>query len=283
MMGVKTKQAISATIVYVVLSAGAVVMIVPLLWTISTSLKTLQQLVIWPPEWIPDPVAWENYVEIFHLQPLVLYFRNSLFIVVANVLGGIITCSFVAYGFARIQFPGRDAIFVLLLSTMMMPYIVRLIPLFIIYHRINWIGTFLPLVVPPLLGRSPFYIFLLRQFLLGIPNELSDAARIDGCNDLGIWLRIIVPLTKPALAAVAIFSFQGAWGNFLAPLIYLGNKPEFRPLAVGLYYFHAATHDLPETHYLMAMSTLMILPVMMIFALGQQYFIRGVTFSGLKG
>jgi multiple sugar transport system permease protein len=274
---------VSRMLIHLILLLGAVVMIIPLIWTLSTSLKTLQQIAVWPPEWIPNPVMWTNYIEVFQAAPVALWLRNSLVIVIANVIGSVITCSFVAYGFARLEFPGREPLFLLLLSTLMMPYIVRLIPLFVLYNQIGWINTFLPLVVPPLLARNPFFIFLLRQFFMGIPSELSDAARIDGCSEFGIWWRIVMPLSKPALAAVTIFSFQQAWDNFLAPLVYMAGRPDLRPLSVGLYLLRGGAGQLPDTHYMMALSTLMILPMLVIFALGQRYFIQGVTLTGLKG
>ena len=204
-------------------------------------------------------------------------------LVVANVIGSVVTCSFVAYGFARTRFPGRDLLFLLLLSTLMVPYVVRLIPLYIIYGQLGWLNTFLPVTIPNLLGRNPFFIFLLRQFFMGIPNELSDAARIDGCSDFGIWWRIVMPLSKPALAAITIFAFRDAWDNFLAPLVYLAGRPDLRPLAVGLYTLRGGGGQLPDTHYMMALSVLMILPMLVLFASGQSYFIQGVTLTGLKG
>lgn len=273
----------SHSILHLLLISGSVVMLIPLVWTVSTSLKTMQQIAVWPPEWIPDPVMWRNYIDVFDAAPVMLWLRNSMVLVVANVAGSVITCSFVAYGFARMRFPGRDALFLLLLSTLMMPYIVRLIPLYVLYNQIGWINTFLPVTVPPLLARNPFFVFLLRQFFMGIPEELSDAARIDGCSEFGIWWRIVMPLSKPALAAVTIFAFQQAWDNFLAPLVYLAGRPDLRPLAVGLYLLRGGAGQLPDTHYMMALTTLMILPMLIIFALGQRYFIRGVTLSGLKG
>lgn len=269
--------------IHTVLLAGSLIMVIPLLWTLSTSLKTPQQIAIWPPEWIPNPVKWSNYIEVFGAAPVTLWIRNSLVIVVANVFGSVVTCSLVAYGFARMRFPGRDALFILLLSTLMMPYIVRLIPLYVFYSQIGWLNTFLPVTVPQLLARNPFFIFLLRQFFRGIPFELSDAARIDGCGEFGIWWRIIMPLSKPALAAVAIFAFRDAWDNFLAPLIYLAGAPHLRPLAVGLYTLRGGGGQLPDTNYLMALSTLMVIPMLIMFAMGQRYFIRGVTLSGIKG
>ncbi|OUC08205.1 hypothetical protein RY27_10365, partial [Litorilinea aerophila] len=207
----RTQVLLGHLILHAILIAGSVMMLIPLAWTISTSLKTMQQIAVWPPEWIPNPVMWRNYIEVFQAAPVTLWLRNSLVIVAANVIGSVITCSFVAYGFARVQFPGRDALFLLLLSTLMMPYIVRLIPLYVIYNQIGWINTFLPVTIPQLLGRNPFFIFLLRQFFRGIPFELSDAARIDGCSEFGIGWRIVLPLSKPALAAVTIFAFRDSW------------------------------------------------------------------------
>lgn len=276
-------QIISHTLLHILLLAGSVLMVIPLLWTLSTSLKSIPQIAIWPPEWIPNPVVWRNYIEVFYEAPVMLWVRNSLVIVAAEVIGSVVTCSFVAYGFARMRFPGRDALFLLMLSTLMMPYIVRLIPLYVIYNQIGWINTFLPVTVPQLLGRNPFFIFLLRQFFMGIPDDLSDAARIDGAGEFSIWWRIVLPLSKPALAAVAIFAFRDAWDNFLAPLVYMAGKPNLRPLAVGLYTLRGGGGQLPDTHYLMALSVLMIIPMLIMFALGQSYFIQGVTLSGLKG
>lgn len=281
--GMRTRRTLGNLSLHVVLLAGSVLMIIPLLWTLSTSLKSMQQIAVWPPEWIPDPVMWRNYIDVFYAVPVALWVRNSLVIVAANVIGSVITCSLVAYGFARIEFPGRDALFILLLSTLMMPYIVRLIPLYVIYNEIGWINTFLPVTVPQLLARNPFFIFLLRQFFKGIPFELTDAARIDGCSEFGIWWRIVMPLSKPALAAVAIFAFRDSWDNFLAPLIYLAGRPDLRPLAVGLYTLRGGGGQLPDTNYLMALSMLMVIPMLVMFAAGQRYFIRGVTLSGLKG
>jgi multiple sugar transport system permease protein len=276
-------RVVNNSLLHLLLLAGSFFMLMPLAWTLSTSLKSLQQIAVWPPEWIPNPVMWRNYVDVFDVAPVGLWLRNSMVLVIANVVGSVVTCSFVAYGFARIKFPGRDALFILLLSTLMMPYVVRLIPLYVIYSDIGWINTFLPVTVPQLLGRNPFFIFLLRQFFIGIPDELSDAARIDGCSEFGIWWRIVMPLSKPALAAVAIFAFRDAWDNFLAPLVYLAGRPDLRPLAVGLFTLRGGAGQLPDTHYLMALSTLMIIPMLVLFAAGQRYFIRGVTLSGIKG
>jgi len=268
---------------YFILIAGSITALIPLGWSISTSLKTIDQLAVWPPQWIPNPVAWNNYIDVFQQIPVLQYFGNTMVIVTAWVVGGVVTCSFVAYGFARTQFKGRDTLFLILLSTLMMPYVVRLIPLFMIYKELGWINTFLPVTVPQLLGRNAFYIFLLRQFFIGLPHELTDAARIDGCSHFGIWWRIVLPLSKPALATVAVFAFQAAWDDFLAPLVYMGGNPDLRTLALGLFAFRAAPGQVAMTHLLMAMSVMMIIPILLIFAFGQRYFIQGVTMSGLKG
>ena len=270
-------------LVYVILLAGSVVTLAPLIWTLSTSLKTVQQLSAWPPEWIPNPVAWSNYSEALTMLPFDRYFVNTMVLVAAAEFGALITCSFVAYGFARLEFPGREGIFLLLISTMLMPYIVRLVPLFVFYGEIGWLGTYLPLAIPDLLGRNAFYIFLLRQFFRSIPYELSDAARIDGANDFRIWWSIILPLSKPVLATVAIFAFQSTWDDFLGPLIYMGQDPNMRTLAVGLYQFRNTPGGDNLMPYLMAMSLVMMLPILFIFGFGQRYLVRGVTMSGLKG
>lgn len=271
------------TLIYAILILGTITALVPLLWAVSTSLKTVDQLSQFPPRWIPDPIAWSNYPQVFQEIPVLQYFGNTLIIVFAWVFGGVVTCSFVAYGFARTQFWGRDTLFLVLLSTLMMPYVVRLIPLFMIYKEIGWINTFLPVTIPQLLGRNAFYIFLLRQFFISIPMELSDAARIDGCSHFGIWWRIIMPLSGPVLATVAVFAFQAGWDDFLAPLVYMGGNPALRPLSLGLFAFRSAPGQVAQTQLLMAMSVMMIIPILIIFAFGQRYFIQGVTTSGLKG
>ena len=204
-------------------------------------------------------------------------------IVLASIIGSLIICSLTGYAFARIPFPGRDMFFILLLSTMMIPGVVRLIPLFVIFDSLGWINTFLPLTIPRLLGHDAFYIFLMRQFFRGIPEELSDAALIDGCSDFGIWWRIIIPNSKPVLAAVAIFAFQFAWNDFLSPLIYLGSNQDLWTLALGLNAQKGFEGEITSLHKMMVISIYMILPVLGIFAIGQKYMIQGVTFTGLKG
>lgn len=269
-------------LVYLIATAGAVVMVFPLLWTISTSLKTVEQLVGTRIELIPDPIAWYNYVEVFRIVPVSLFFRNTMLIIACAEFGSLVVCAMTAYAFARIPFPGRNVMFTLLLSSMMLPGVVTLIPFFVMFDRMGWINTFWPLIVPRFLGHNAFYIFLMRQFFRGIPNDLSDAARIDGCSEMAIWWRIVMPISMPVLAAVALFTFQFGWNWFLQPLVYLGGNRDLWTLSLGLNMLRGFEGE-PTTHFQMAFSVLMIVPMMIAFALGQKYFIQGITFTGLKG
>ncbi len=271
------------TTIYLTLIAGSLIVFFPLVWTISTSLKTPEQVTVREVQLSPDPVAWENYVDIFDLVPVWRFLKNTLVIVTASVIGGLITCSLAGYAFARILFPGQRILFFILLATMMLPYVVQLIPIFVIFDRLGWVGTFRPLTVPRLLGHNAFYIFLYRQFFRGLPSELFDAARIDGCTEVGLWWRIAMPNSKPVAAAVGIFAFQFAWTDFLSPLIYLGSNQEMWTIALGLNGlkgFEGMGSTLPM---MMVMSMFMIVPMLVIFAFGQKYMVQGVTVSGLKG
>ena len=281
-LSARTARAINQGVIYLIVTVAAVAMVFPLLWTVSTSLKTPDQLVGTRIVLIPDPIAWENYVEIFKITPILLNLRNTMIIVVCAEFGSLVMCSLVAYAFARIPFPGRNVLFTLLLSSMMLPGVVQLIPFFVIFDRLGWINTFLPLIVPRFLAHNPFYIFLMRQFFMGIPQDLSDAARIDGCSEFSIWWRIVMPISTPALATVAIFTFQGVWNDFLYPLVYLGANRKLWTLALGLNSLRS--YDTANmTHLQMAFSVLMIVPVMIVFAFGQKQIVQGITFTGLKG
>lgn len=270
-------------LIYVLLTLGGIVMIFPLIWTFSTSLKPLEQVTVTQINLIPDPIKWTNYVDIFSQVRLTRYVGNTLIIVAASLFGGLITCSLAGFAFARLKFPGRDALFIVLLATMMLPYVVQLIPLFIMFDSLGMVGTFWPLVIPRLLGHNAFYIFLLRQFYKGLPGELFDAARIDGCSEFGVWWRIAMPNSKPVLAAVAIFSFQFAWNDFLNPLIYLGPNPDMWTLALALNALKGGEGQMVEMNMLMVLTMFMILPMLLMFAFGQKYMVRGVTLSGVKG
>jgi multiple sugar transport system permease protein len=252
----------------------------PFLYLLSTSLKTDRNVFSIPIQWIPNPVAWENYPRALEFIPFALYFGNTLFIASLNVVFTIVSCSLVAYGFARIKWFGRDTIFLLVMATLMIPFTVTLIPQFILFRQLGWIGTFNPLILPAL-GAHPFFIFLLRQFYRTIPFELSEAARIDGANEFGIYWRIILPLSRPALATVALFTFLWNWNDFLGPLIYL-NKDEMQTLAIGLYSYFSV-HSSTQWGLVLAAATIMILPVLILFFFAQRLFIQGISMTGTKG
>jgi multiple sugar transport system permease protein len=270
-------------LIYLILSAGGIIMLFPLAWTFSTSLKTPDQVTVREVQLIPEQIAWGNYEDIFDIVPVMRFIGNTLVIVAASMFGALVTCSLTGYAFARIPFPGRNVLFFILLATMMLPYVVQLIPLFVIFDQLGWVGTFLPLVVPRLLGHNAFYIFLYRQFFRGLPSELFDAARIDGCSEIGLWWRIALPNSKPVLAAMAIFSFQFAWNDFLNPLIYLGSNQEMWTMALGLNALQGFEGEASSLPMMMVMSVFMLLPMLAIFAVGQRYMVQGVTVSGLKG
>lgn len=278
------KERLGRAAVLLILLSGAVIMLIPFLWLVSSSLKAPSQLWIFPPIWIPSPAQWSNYPEALTTLPFHLYFLNTVVVAALTLLGMLASSSVTAYGFARLRFPGREAIFMILLSTMMVPSAVLLIPQFIMFRQLGWIDTHLPLYVPHYFGAGAvggaFNIFLLRQFFRTIPMELSDAARIDGCGELRIFWQIVLPLSKPALATIGIFTFMATWNDFLGPLIYL-NSPEKLTAAVGL----AAFRGLYSTqwHLLMAASTVMTLPMIVLFFAAQRYFIQGIVLTGLKG
>ncbi len=272
---------LNRVLLYAVLVILSFIFLTPLIYMFLTSLMPLSQIGTIPPQWIPDPVMWENYTKALNFWNFSRSFVNTVIITLFTVIGSLASCTLVAYGFARLRFPGRDQLFVVLLASMMMPYAVTMVPLFVGFSKIGWVDTFLPLIVPTFFG-NPFYVFLLRQFFRTIPYELSDAARIDGASEFGIFLRIMVPLSTPALTVVAILSFQNAWNDFLGPLIYL-NKSEMHTLALGLYSFRAMPGQGSLFNEMMAASVLMVVPVLIIFAMFQRQFVQGVTMSGLKG
>lgn len=265
---------------YVVLSFFALVLALPLVWLISTSLKTGPQTFIMPPEWIPEPVVWQNYPDAFRAVPFQKYFWNTLTVVLWATVGTLVSASLTAFAFARLRFPGRSFLFMLVLSTIMLPSIVTLIPTFIVFRNLKWINTFLPLTVPYWLGGGAFNIFLFRQFFMTIPFELDEAARIDGASNFRTYWTILLPLSKPVLATVAIFSFIYHWNDFFLPLVYLQSNSKWT-MAIGLQGFK----DLYSTSWnlMMAASTAMILPLLILFFFTQRYFISGIHMSGIAG
>jgi len=277
--GVWRRPSPGRVVTYVVLVALAALYLMPLIWMVGTSLKTGPQSVAAPPIWIPDPVVLQNYPDALAKIDFPVALRNTLIYAVPSMILTVVSCSIVAYGFARVRWPGRDILFVICLATMMLPSQVTFIPLYIIYAKLGWVGTFLPLIVPSLFG-APFFIFLLRQFFLGIPTELSDAARIDGASDLQILWRIILPLSKPALITVGLFTFIDKWGDFFGPLIYL-RTPDLFPLSVAVQAFQSAHKtDWPLS---MAAAVVIAAPLVVIYFFAQRRFIEGITFSGIRG
>ncbi len=251
----------------------------PFYWLVSTSLKVDTQLFVVPPVLVPNPVVWENYPGVFEYLPFHRYVLNTIIITTGSILGVLFSCPLGAYAFSRLRWPGRDVAFMGILATMMLPEQVTLIPQYLLFKSLGWIDSWSPLWIPAWFG-SAFYIFLLRQFFLTIPNDLEDAAKIDGAGHLTIYLKIMLPLVKPALATVVIFSFMGSWNNFLGPLIYVNSTDKFPiPLALRLF---QSLHD-AEYGLMMAASTIATLPVVILFFFTQRYFIQGIVLTGLKG
>jgi multiple sugar transport system permease protein len=257
---------------------------VPFLWTIGTSLKPLTDLYTYPPKFLPSVPRWDNYAAVFTLAPFATFLWNSVIVTGLAVVGQTLSAAVVAYGFSRFRFPGRDMLFIVVLATMMLPWHVTIVPSFLLYSKLGWINTFLPLIVPSFFGGGAFYIFLLRQFFLTLPRDLDEAAKIDGANSMHIFLQIILPLAKTALATVAIFAFIEHWNEFIGPLIFL-NSPEKFTVAIGLRYFIVTpfTGDEPREAILMAASLIVALPPLALFFAAQKYFVQGIVTTGMKG
>jgi multiple sugar transport system permease protein len=258
----------------------AIIVLSPLGWMVSTALKERQQIFTYPPEWIPSPVLWSNFRESTSVYPFGRYASNTLIIATLNVIGVVTTASMAAYAFARLRFPGRDLIFMILLSTLMLPFAVLMIPRYIQFRELGWLDSWLPLIVPNWFGGSVFFIFLLRQFFRTIPRDLSDAAKLDGASEFRIYWQIVLPLSKPALAVVAVFVFLDTWNDFLGPLIYI-TSPSKYTVSLGLSQFMG--NYTSQWSYLMAASTLTIVPPILLFLLAQRYFVHGVVLTGVKG
>lgn len=270
------------TVMQLLLVSLSLVMLIPFIWLLSTSLKVRGTEFTFPPVWIPNPPVWRNYyTAIFESGlPFTRFLLNTAIITGANMVGVLFAASLAGFGFARMRFPGRDKLFILVLSTMMLPEIVTQIPSYLLFRLLGWIDTFLPLIVPTYLGGGAFNIFLFRQFFMGIPYELDEAARIDGAGILQTYLRVILPLSKPVLTAVAIFTFLGNWNSFMGPLIYL-NSLEKMTLAVGLRAFQGLRGT--EWNLMMAAATIMLIPVLVLFFAAQRYFIQGIVTTGFGG
>ncbi|KEZ50298.1 carbohydrate ABC transporter permease [Metabacillus indicus] len=272
----KTSKSIFAHTVLIIMS---VFFLVPFIWMLSTSLKDQTQIFTFPPEWLPSPLKWSNYADAIKYIPFFTYLKNTVVITVFSTIGAVITCPLVAYGFAKLKFKGSNVLFIITIAVMMIPGQVTMIPLFILFEKLGWVGSPLPLIVPVFFG-VPFYIFLLRQFFLGLPDTLMDAARIDGAGEFRIYWQIMLPLAKPAVLAVGLFQFMGSWTDFLGPLLYLTDEASYT-LSLGLQQFQSQRGT--EWGLMMAVSTLMTLPIILLFFFLQKTFIKGITFSGIKG
>jgi len=278
-------QILRSTVSHAVVILGGLFILIPFFWMVSASLKTESEAFQLPPTWIPTEFIWGNYEQaLFAYVPFGRYFLNTLIITGGVLAGRLMTASLVAFAFARMRFFGRNALFILVLSTLMVPHQVTIIPLFIIYKQVGWLDTYWPLIAPAWFGGGAFFIFLLRQFIMTVNSELDDAARIDGCGWFSIFWRIVLPLITPALAAVAIFSFLWTWNDFFNPVIFLRNHDKFT-LAVGLYFFSkfASPTMQPRITEVMAGATIIMIPPLLLFFFAQKYFIQGVVFSGIKG
>ena len=285
-IGVLIRRAAPQVLVYLVLTLLGALFALPLFWLVSSSLKAEAQVFSFPPEFIPDPVVLSNYSNAIAEFPFWGAAQNTMLIVVATVFGHVFTVSVTAFTFARMRFPGRDVLFLIVLGTLMTPYHVYLIPQYILFRNLGWINTPKPLFVPQLLAQSPYFIFLFRQFFLSIPREYDESARLDGASWFDIYWRIVMPQSLPAVGAVAIFTFMGTWNDFLAPLIYL-NEPKKQTLAVALRTYEQLSMNIYLERfpwpYVMAVSVLITVPPMLLFFAAQRYFIQGVIVSGVKG
>lgn len=265
--------------IYFALSLLAVIFVIPFIWMLSTSLKADAQIFALPPVWIPETIHWNNYTRVFEVMPFWTYLYNSTLITGITIFGSILSGSLVAYAFGCLEWRGREALFLLVLATMMLPMQVTMIPVFVLFKDIGWLNTIKPLTVPAFFGGAAFNIFLLRQFFMTLPKSLLDAARIDGCSEIRIWWSIVLPLAKPALATVAIMTFMFTWNDFLGPLIYLSEQSQ-GTLALGLAQL-VGQHQ-TDWSMLMAASLMMMLPILLLFFFFQRFFIQGFTMSGIK-
>jgi multiple sugar transport system permease protein len=284
---VPIRRLVGTALLYLLAIGSSLMFVFPFFWTISTSLKEPRELIAYPPAILPAVPRWENYAEIWTVglnYSFVTFFGNSVYVTVVSLIGQIATAFLVGYGFARFRFPGRNALFALCLSTMILPPHVTIIPLFVMFSKMRWIDTYLPLIVPSYLGGGAFTIFLIRQFIMTLPRELDEAAIIDGAGRLSILFRIILPNSGPVLATAAIFGFVGHWNQFLEPLIFLNSASKYTvPLGLWFLRFQEGTPGLPKDNLLMAASVLATLPIIIVFFMAQKYFVRGIAMSGIKG
>jgi ABC-type glycerol-3-phosphate transport system permease component len=263
---------------YLLLVALALPFLLPLLWMVSTAFKPPEMVYANPPQWLPRPITLDNFREAWGLLDFARFMRNSLWVAGLTVLGTLLSSSLVGYAFATLPGRGKRFLFTLLLATVMVPTSVTLIPLFVLFSKLGWVNTYLPLIVPHFFANA-FYVFLFRQFFRGLPTELFESAELDGCNPLVSYWRIALPLSRPALATVAVFAFIGAWNDFLGPLVYLSTNETYT-ISLGLSLFQGTYYT--QLHYLMPMSLVALLPVLALFFVAQRYFVQGIVTTGFK-
>jgi multiple sugar transport system permease protein len=282
----RTRRARNLTfelVMHVTLLAGGITFLIPFFWLVSTSLKAPGREFAFPPQWIPNPVVWVNYPDtLFGVLPFYRFFINTFIIAAISLAGVLLSGSLVAFGFARMRFAGRNFLFLVLLSTLMLPPAVTIIPTFILFRNLGWIDTWLPLTVPAFFGGGAFGIFLMRQFFMTIPFDLDEAAKIDGASNFRIWWQILLPLSKPVLATIAVLNFMDDWNAFLRPLIYITTLDK-QMLGVGLAFFRGLSSGYSKWNLMMAAATMMTIPVILLFFFAQQYFVRGIVMTGMGG
>lgn len=270
------KRKIGNIVIFIVLSLGALIILFPIAWMLATALKSAPEVAMYPPKLLPEKPLWENFAIAWQKAPFTRYTLNTLIIVFFNIIGGVFSNSFIAYGFAKINFKGKNFWFGIVLATMMIPGFVTLVPTYVIFSKLHWVDTYLPLIVPSFFGNA-FHIFMMRQFYNTIPNELSEAARVDGAGHFYIWGRLMMPLVKPVMATVALINFKGAWSDFQGPLLYLSDRTKYT-LQLGLNVFKGQGYT--EWNYLMAVSFLSMIPILVLFFCFQDYFVEGMNVGG---
>ncbi|MFS0777768.1 carbohydrate ABC transporter permease [Neobacillus sp. 3P2-tot-E-2] len=272
------KKKVTRFSAHLVLIIASFFFMIPFIWMVSTSLKPLTQVFTFPPEWIPKPVKWSNYIDAMNYIPFFTYLKNTIIITLVSTIGAVLSCPIVAYSFAKLKWPGRNILFIITIGVMMIPGQVTMIPLFLLFEKLGLVGTPYPLIIPAFFG-IPFYIFLLRQFFMGLPDSLREAAKIDGASEFRIYWQIMLPLAKPAVLAVGLFQFMASWTDFIGPLLYLTDSVQYT-LSLGLQQFQSQKGS--EWGLMMAVSTMMTVPVILLFFFLQKTFIKGITFSGIK-
>jgi multiple sugar transport system permease protein len=277
-MGMRAFRRLEMVYTYAILLVGAFFLMVPFFWMITTSFKTLDEVQTWPIVWIPSKIVWQNYPDVFNRIPFARFMANSLVISIGGIIGSLLSSSITGYGFARLRFPGRNFLFFVMLSTLMLPTWVVIVPHFMMFNAVGWLDTFLPIIVPSFFGNA-FYIFLFRQFFLGIPTELEDAARIDGCSTIRVFAQIFLPMSKPILATVAIFAFFYYWNDLLYPLVYLRSQLNF-PVSLGMRMFQS-TMGVVHFPRMMAAALMSLTPCVILFFAAQRLFIQGVVITGV--